>query len=242
MSRRALVVDDNRALAEDLGEILRDEGYDVAVYDDPVRALSEEGERDFDLALLDIRMPKLDGVALHQRLMAGHPRARFVLMTAYTEDDRIAQALGAGVRKVLTKPVVLSELLQAVAADDGHMPRELLLVEDDDAFGEALAEALRENGYGVERVRTVEEARREERARPVQATIVDVHLPDGDGSELAIELCKEGRGPVVLITGYDADEGQRVTAQLGARARFLEKPFAPELLLKALVELRGAEP
>lgn len=108
---RALVVDDNRPLGEDLAEILRDEGYEVALFDDPRLAMERAAALRFELALLDVRMPGLDGVALYHQLAAAHPEARFVLMTAYAEDQRISEALAAGVRRVITKPVSVRELL-----------------------------------------------------------------------------------------------------------------------------------
>jgi CheY-like chemotaxis protein len=116
MTRRALIVDDNQALAEDLGEILAGEGYEVHVFSDPLSALAASATLDFDVALLDVRMPALDGVSLHRRLAQSHPRARFVMMTAHTEDDRLARALDAGVRTVLTKPFSPGALTQALAA------------------------------------------------------------------------------------------------------------------------------
>ena len=113
MPRRALIVDDNRPLAEDLGEILAFEGYEVRVYDDPHEAL---GHGDFfDVALLDMRMPGMDGVELHLRLSRACPGAQFILMTAYTEDERVQRALASGVRCVLIKPVPLPELLSVMA-------------------------------------------------------------------------------------------------------------------------------
>lgn len=89
MSGRALIVDDNRSLAEDLGEILAAEGYEVQVFHDPLEALRRAPELRFDVAVLDVRMPGIDGVALHRELQASHPHSFFVLMTAYTEDDRL---------------------------------------------------------------------------------------------------------------------------------------------------------
>lgn len=112
MTMRALIVDDNRALAEDLGEILSDEGYEVCVFDDPVQALREGERLHFQLALLDVRMPGMDGVALHSQLRKHHRDAQFVLMTAYSEDDRLDKARASGVHCVLPKPVPLLELLR----------------------------------------------------------------------------------------------------------------------------------
>ena len=109
---RALIVDDNRALAEDLGEILSDEGYEVSVFDDPLEALRQGEQLRFQLAVLDVRMPGMDGVALHSQLLKHHHEAQFVLMTAYSDDERLDKARASGVRCVLPKPVPLLELLR----------------------------------------------------------------------------------------------------------------------------------
>jgi CheY-like chemotaxis protein len=117
MRQRALIVDDNLPLAENLAEILSEEGYEVAVFDRPDAAVSACENRDFDVALLDMRMPGMDGVALLSLLAEKCPRARFVMMTAYTEDARIADALSAGVCTVLPKPVPIGSLLQALVPE-----------------------------------------------------------------------------------------------------------------------------
>jgi DNA-binding response OmpR family regulator len=241
MTRTALVVDDNRALAEDLGEILGAEGYQVHVFDDPLRALAECETLDFDVALIDVRMPRLDGVSLHRRLMEQHPHAVFVLMTAYSEDERIAQALSAGVRTVLEKPVALAELLRVIGAPSEVNAREVVLVEDDEAFGGALSEALVESGFVVRHVRTLAAARALP-AHLLDTSVVDVRLPDGDGTDLAIELCRRPNAAVVLISGFDLDEPHRLAERVGQRARFLTKPFSPDALLRLLNELRKEEP
>ena len=240
MTRRALVVDDNRALAEDLGEILTSEGYEVTVFHDPMRALEQSAELVFDVALLDVRMPKLDGVSLHRHLMETHPEARFVLMTAYTEDDRIAQALAAGVSQVLTKPVTLAALLEAIDHAGPSEQKSLLLVEDDVSFGEALSEVLRDSGYTVRLVHCMAEAR-DARLEGMAAIVADVRLPDGDGTALAVELRKISSAPVVLITGYDADEAS-IIGPIGKQARLLTKPFSADALLGALRELCREKP
>lgn len=109
MSRRILIVDDNRDLAENLGELLELEGFEPTVLSSARAAL--ERELDFDVALLDIRMPDVDGIELCARLGPAHPDALFLLMTAFTPEARIADAEGAGALMVLPKPVPLDQLM-----------------------------------------------------------------------------------------------------------------------------------
>jgi two-component system, response regulator PdtaR len=120
MAKRALIVDDNLALAEDLAEILGDAGYEIRVFHDPNAVLREASSLVFDVALLDVRMPGMDGVTLQQQLLTTHPGARFVLMTAYAEDQRISQALALGASAMLTKPFSPDLLLRALAGVRGE--------------------------------------------------------------------------------------------------------------------------
>ena len=76
----------------------------------------------------------------------------------------------------------------------------------------------------------------------VLAAIVDVRLPDGDGAALAIELSQRSKTPIVLITGFDLEEPERLSRQMGAQACFLTKPFSPQVLLEALLALRTERP
>lgn len=115
MSADILVVDDNCALAENLAEILEDEGHRVLVANDARGALALAGEHRFSVALLDIRMPGMDGVALGAELLARDPNTRCALMTAYTADARVAEARALGLTRVLPKPVPLTELFAWVA-------------------------------------------------------------------------------------------------------------------------------
>jgi CheY-like chemotaxis protein len=239
VKRRALIVDDNRALAEDLGEILELEGYEVVVFDDSTRALRECEMQPFDVALLDVRMPGLDGVTLHRRLLERHPNTHFFMMTAYTEDERIASALAAGVRRVLTKPVPLAELLQVLEQESGA-GRELLLLDDDAQFNATLAEVLRDSGYQVHSAHSLADARRVERADPWLAAIVDMRLPDGDGVSFAMELARRTPASVILVSGFELEaEGERLRKEFGERVQVLVKPFAPDVLLRALIEKAG---
>lgn len=238
MARRALIVDDNRALAEDLGEILAGAGYEIHVFDDPNVALREAAGLSFDVALLDVRMPGMDGVSLQQHLLTTHPGARIVLMTAHAEDQRISQGLATGASAVLTKPVVLARLFAALG---GEAPGELLLVEDDPAYRQALSEVLVSDGYHCHGAASVVEARRLIEALQADGrtliALIDVRLPDDSGITLARELSAVPGVRCLLMTGWEPE--QFVSPSLPP---VLVKPFSPDVLLRALAELRTGRP
>jgi two-component system response regulator HydG len=110
---RLLVVDDNAALAENLKEILEAEGWTVSVCLDSLEA-SRDQDLSFDVALLDVRMPGMNGVELFRELSRHHPDARFFLMSGHVDDRLERRALSEGVQAVFAKPLHLSRLFRAL--------------------------------------------------------------------------------------------------------------------------------
>lgn len=237
MSRRVLVVDDNRDLADNIAEILEVEGYATQVCYAPDQALDRAGLEPYDVAILDVRLPGMDGVTLFKKLSDMHPEATYVLITAFTTDERIADAMAAGVRAVLPKPVPIDDLFELLPAPEGGA-RPVLVVEDDRALGSSLAEALADRGYRPRVCHDLVAAREEVKAHgPPLAAVVDVRLPDGDGSDLASELCA-AEVPVILVTGYEPSEAVESVQQACANnCRLLTKPFSPIELLDSLQRL-----
>jgi CheY-like chemotaxis protein len=110
---RILVVDDNAALRENLAEALELEGYQVAVAADGASALARLAEEAFQLVMIDLRMPGMDGRELvaHIRKDARLAGLRLVLTTGYT-GSRAREGIAADA--FLTKPFGVRELLSTV--------------------------------------------------------------------------------------------------------------------------------
>jgi DNA-binding NtrC family response regulator len=106
-----LVVDDNEDLGENLIEILEDAGFRAKLFTDPMEALGEVSPGQYALALLDLRMPGLDGLALFKALRHRDPTLLAVAMTAFAHDERVREAVDEGMLVVFTKPVEPGALL-----------------------------------------------------------------------------------------------------------------------------------
>lgn len=105
----------------------------------------------------------------------------------------------------------------------------VLFVEDDPQILRAMVPALAVSGHDVSAVRTAREAMAEVAEPKWDAVILDLGLPDADGSDLIEPLCRLGL-PVIVITARD-DPGERDKALSRGAAAFLRKPFpAPELV------------
>lgn len=239
MTQRVLIVDDNRELAENIAEILEAEGYDARVAFHPEAAIAIARETPYDVAILDVRLPGMDGVSLFEELSRLHPKATYLLMTAFTTDDRITHALAHGVSAVLPKPIPFDKLMRFLPTPRAGQVSDLLLVEDDEGLREALAEALAGVGYRIRHVSTVASASAELAAATPAAMIVDLRLPDGDGAELARDACARVPGlPVVLTTAYDAEDALAALKRTCAgHVAMLQKPFPTEALLETLRQL-----
>src|SRR5437763_13731839 len=111
-----LVVEDDAAIGSVLESTLRLHGYQVCWRRDGRGALHAATLGDFDLVLLDLGLPDLDGVEVCRRLRAALPAAVLVILTARQEEMGVVVGLDAGADDYLTKPIRLGELLARVRA------------------------------------------------------------------------------------------------------------------------------
>jgi two-component system response regulator MprA len=113
---RILVVDDEPAVQSALSRALTLEHYDVSHAADGLQALEQLGACPYEAVILDIAMPRLDGLEVCRRLRQGGDRTPVLMLTARGEiDDRVA-GLDAGADDYLAKPFALRELLARVRA------------------------------------------------------------------------------------------------------------------------------
>jgi DNA-binding response OmpR family regulator len=113
---RVLVVEDSESLRRSLRRALKHAGYAVDVAGDGEEGLAAADLNDYDVLVLDILLPKLDGLALLRRLRAAGQDTHVLLLTARdTVADRV-EGLRQGADDYLVKPFALEELLARVAA------------------------------------------------------------------------------------------------------------------------------
>ncbi|MGH3990497.1 MAG: response regulator transcription factor, partial [Pseudonocardiaceae bacterium] len=113
---RVLVVEDDETIGSVLDSSLRAHGHHVVWQRTGRRALRAAAETEFDLVLLDLGLPDLDGVEVCRQLRASNPTTVLVILTARTEEMDVVVGLEAGADDYLTKPVRLAELLARVRA------------------------------------------------------------------------------------------------------------------------------
>ena len=115
MSSRILVVDDDVALAEMIGIVLQNEGYDVFFCADGSAALAQFQEHNPDLVLLDVMLPGMDGFDVCRAIRRGSD-APIVMLTARSDTSDVVTGLEAGADDYVPKPFKPKELVARVRA------------------------------------------------------------------------------------------------------------------------------
>ena len=111
---KILVVDDDRGNCTMLSKVLFQRGYNVDVAHDGLRALELVGSNSYRVAILDYEMPGMNGVELYERLSADHPGIMGIMLTGFATIDTVFPAIGAGMDRVLAKPVNFDELIPLI--------------------------------------------------------------------------------------------------------------------------------
>lgn len=127
---RILVVDDDETIRKTMKAILEDEGYRVDLAATGKEAIQKTEETVYNLALLDIKLPDMEGVELLKLLKDNVPRTRKVMVTGYPSMQNAIAALNKNADAYLVKPVDVEKLLNTVR-------EQLRLQQEERQFSEA---------------------------------------------------------------------------------------------------------
>ncbi|MBN2032497.1 MAG: response regulator [Deltaproteobacteria bacterium] len=117
MGKRILVVDDDEMVLMAIDELLKWEGYEIEAVSSGEEALRKLDEGDYDLLMLDVIMPEMDGFTLCKRIREKEPykETPIVFLTAKSRDEDRSRGLEAGANLFLSKPISPDKLIGIVA-------------------------------------------------------------------------------------------------------------------------------
>jgi response regulator NasT len=111
-SKRILIAEDETLIRMDLAEMLRENGYEViGEATNGEEAITLANELKPDLAILDVKMPKLDGITAAETIVKISP---VLMLTAFSQKDLVERALDAGVMAYVVKPFTIDDLIPAI--------------------------------------------------------------------------------------------------------------------------------
>ena len=230
-----LVVDDDMDTCRNLFDILTDLGYQAETAHDGPSALQLVRARPYDVALLDLKMPGMDGLTLYREIRKLRAETVAIVVSAFADKEATGEALAAGAWRVLAKPVDFPRLRGLV---DEALDQPLVLVVDDDPdLCATLWDLLRERGYRVGLAHSEPEAGARLGDQTFRVVLIDLKLPEGDGSAV-FRLVREKRpeARTVLITGHPVEMDPLVRDALSEGADAVcYKPFDVPGLLERLV-------
>jgi two-component system, NtrC family, response regulator HydG len=223
-----LVVDDNRDLLETFAKILKRRGFCVETADNGALAVAKCQQHNFDVTLMDIVMPEMNGVEALKKIKEMQPGALVILMTAYSDETLIQTARDEGVHQVINKPIHIDRLIKLINGLSTSQP--ILIVDDDPDICETLTQVIKQQGYEVLAAYSGEDAVKIARDTACQMAFIDIKLPNIDGLETFLRL--KSINPhitTIMMTGFRNEVREALQkAQEASAVTCLYKPFNPE--------------
>lgn len=233
---RVLIVDDEANMRKTLSDILRDEGHAVSTAASGEEAVTACETERFDVVLMDVRMPGIDGVEAFRQIRRHQEGVRVILMSAYTMDDLKRSALDEGAIAYLAKPLDVDNVIKLIS---DVRDTAILVVEDDEGTATHISSALREQGYRVTLVSTPHQALELIEQIRFDIVFIDVQLPAMNGLDLYLAIKRITPSAVaIMITGME-EEFERVAREAVRQTAytFIRKPLDLDFVTSLLSRL-----
>lgn len=236
--KEILIVEDEQSIRESLRDWLFNLGYQAEVTADGEEALKRIDQKNFDLVILDLRLPGKNGLQVLREVRAKKPKLKGIIITAYPTVEAAAEAMKQGAIDFLPKPINLSRLGTLVRehTESAKMKKKpILIVDDESIIRDSLRDWFRELGYAAETASDGEEALRRIAKENFGLLVLDLKLPGKDGIEVFREAKKQDpdlKG--IIMTAYPSVDTAVEAIREGV-LDYLPKPF-PLSKLERLVE------
>ena len=236
-SKRLLVVDDEADTCENLLDIFTDLGYRVDVAYDGPTALKLVEQNAYDVALLDLKMPGMNGLELYREIRRLASGTVAIIVTAYASSDTARSVLQAGAWRIAPKPINFAQLQEQV--DEALNQPLVLVVDDDRELCQSLWDLFHEQGYRVCLAHDLKTVAQRLGQREYQVTLIDMKLPEGDGAQVLQMVRRENpNARTLIITGFAREMNDSLREALASGANAVcYKPFDVEQLLKTVKQL-----
>lgn len=214
MRLRVLLVDDNEDFLDSTKDVLEEEGFQVMTASSGEEAIRKVDSQAFDIVLMDIKMPGLNGVESLIEMKKRSPDIKVIMCTAYIVNGLIRQALEEGAYAVLNKPFEIDVLLRTIQSSQQDLKSGLILLADRDKdFCTFLSGVLGSAGHHVRVAHDGREAIRLAERQWFDVLLLEMELPLMDGLEVHRRISTRQPSMLATIIMFSAQEmnavGQR---------------------------------
>ncbi|MBU4426060.1 MAG: response regulator, partial [Proteobacteria bacterium] len=246
---KILIVDDEISICQRLQRELQKEGHEAGYQTlsvhvlEELRKASREG-KPFDLLLLNITMPEMDGLTLLRRIREERLDIGVIIMTGHRKEQTVIEAIRLSAVDYLNKPISLEELddsvfrmREKIITEANNNKYRILVVDDEKKLCRRIKRELDKEGYRVTVTYSGEECLDYFKKNSVDVLIADIKMPQMNGLEM-LKKCREINSgfAAIIITGHGDHEIAKKSLKLGAYD-YLKKPIS--LFRLILMIIRG---
>lgn len=230
-----LIIDDNRDLTDGLGMVLEDEGYQVTLTYDGKQGLAAFADGHFDLVILDIKLPDVNGLEIFQRIHESNPAVDVIIITGYRVEQLLSETAGSGEVKIFRTSVSVAKVTETLRQMAGQGI--VLIADDGPEFALHLAENLDAQGVATWHGGDCRKAVSESISSPVEVLILDGRMPVicGLGAHWALRQQGCAAKTVIVMGRQDPESAAADVLRSATATGCLFKPFDPEEML-AIIE------
>ncbi|GGO75773.1 ATP-binding protein [Nocardioides deserti] len=240
-----LVCDDEPAVVGTLSTMLLEHGYRPIGVGDGDEAIARATAERPAAVLLDLRLPGTSGAEVVAQLRGGERTRGIPVVVVSGLGPETAPELDRQTEGWLVKPVTEEQLIQAVDVALAGRMREstVLLVEDDEDLAEVIIALLRGHGLRVDHAPTAAAAIEAGRTLRPHVLVLDLHLPDEDGSAVVAAFQQDpvlAATPLVVYSAADVEVDRRASLALGPTVFLTKGRSGPEALEDRVLGLLDA--
>lgn len=233
-----LIVDDNISLFKTMSFVLKHKGFAVTTVESGIDAIELVKKNNYDLIFMDIKMPVMNGVESYKEIKRIRPDVVVMMMTAYSVEELVQEALVEGAFGILYKPLNVEQMIATVqdAKEKGGL---ILVIDDDPSICATLKKILTKRSYKVVTTTTGEKAIELAKKNKFDLILIDMKLPVLNGLETYLALKEIDQNIIaIMMTAYGQEMNQLVSNALSESAyACLPKPLNIENTLRMINEI-----
>jgi len=256
---KILLVDDEEDFLVASSQALRRRGLDVDVAPNGVTALEMVDKGEYDVVVLDVKMPDIDGIEIFRIIREKLPDLPVILLTGHASLDDAFQTSRDGIADYLSKPIDMDDMASHIrevlsksvrkqkeksepaGTPDVSPPVRVMLIDDEVEFLRSMRTVLERRNMEVITADSGERGLALLSEGLVDVVILDIKMPGMDGLEV-LKLIREGYPSVqvIMLTGHPSLEGAMEAIRRGANEYLKKPPDLPELVatIRHLFEYR----